>query len=103
MPNFSVSLGEPHKWIHSRTVFSKWGSHNVEHLKEQIGHTFYRKREAPKHRYLYFLGSSRENKKMRKQLKHDCRDYPKDKKEFLPPIETIEVEQKKIKSMEKFF
>ena len=103
MPNYSVSLGEPHKWIHSRTVFSRYGSHNVEHLKEQIGHTFYRKREAPKHRYLYFLGSSRENKKMRKQLKHDCKTYPKNKEEFIPPIETIEVEQKKIKSMEKFF
>ena len=54
MPNYSVSLGEPHKWIHSRTVFSRYGSHNVEHLKNEIGHTFYRKREAPKHRYLYF-------------------------------------------------
>jgi hypothetical protein len=49
------------------------------------------------------LGSSRENKKMRKQLKHDCKTYPKNKEEFIPPIETIEVEQKKIKSMEKFF
>ena len=44
MPNYSVSLGEPHKWIHSRTVFSRYGSHNVEHLKNEIGHTFYRKR-----------------------------------------------------------
>ena len=38
MPNYSVSLGEPHKWIHSRTVFSRYGSHNVEHLKNEIGH-----------------------------------------------------------------
>ena len=104
MPNYSVSLGEPHKWIHSRTVFSRYGSHNVEHLKNEIGHTFYRKREAPKHRYLYFLGSSRENKKMRKQLKHDCKAYPKNKEEFIPPIEKHEVENtNKTKSMEKFF
>ena len=40
---------------------------------------------------------------MRKQLKHDCKAYPKNKEEFIPPIETIEVEQKKNKSMEKFF
>ena len=104
MPNYSVSLGEPHKWIHSRTVFSKWGSHNVEHLKKHIGQTFYRKREAPKHRYLYFLGSSRENKKMRTQLKHDCKAYPKNKEEFIPPIEKHEVEDtSKTKSMEKYF
>ena len=104
MPNYSVSLGEPHKWIHSRTVFSKWGSHNVEHLKKHIGQTFYRKREAPKHRYLYFLGSSRENKKMRAQLKHDCKAYPKNKEEFIPPIEKYEVENtNKTKSMERYF
>ena len=108
MPNYSVSLSDsPYSWIHSRTVFSKWGSHNVEHLKKEIGKQnkscFWRKKEAPKHRYLYFLGSSRENKKMKKQLKHDCKAYPKNKEEFIPPIETIEVENKKIKSMEKFF
>ena len=77
--------------------------YNVEHLKKHIGQTFYRKREAPKHRYLYFLGSSRENKKMRLQLKHDCKAYPKNKEEFLPPIEKYEVENtNKNKSMEKF-
>ena len=103
MPNFGVKLTEDGKWIHSRTVFAKYGSHNLEHLKKKIGHTFWRAEEPEKHRYLYFLGSSRENKKMRAQLKHDCKAYPKNKEEFLPPIETIEVENKKIKSMEKFF
>ena len=104
MPNYSVSLSEPHKWIHSRTVFSRYGSHNVEHLKNEIGQTFYRKKEAPKHRYLYFLGSSRENKKMRTQLKHDCKAYPKNKEEFIPPIEKYEVENtNKTKSMERYF
>ena len=29
---------------------------------------------------------------MRAQLKHDCKEYPKNKEEFIPPIETIEVE-----------
>ena len=38
MPNYSVSLTkEPYKWIHSRTVFSKFGSHNIEKLKKAIG------------------------------------------------------------------
>ena len=38
MPNYSVSLEGPpnYKWIHSRTVSSTWGSHNVEHLKKAI-------------------------------------------------------------------
>ena len=52
---------------------------------------------------LLHKSSSRENKKMRKQLKHDCKAYPKNKEEFLPPIEKIEVENEKVKPMEKFF
>ena len=40
---------------------------------------------------------------MRKQLKHDCKAYPKNKEEFIPPIETIEVENERVKPMEKFF
>ena len=38
MPNYSISIeSDPHKWIHSRTVFSRWGSHNLDHLKTQLG------------------------------------------------------------------
>lgn len=93
MPNYSVSLSDnPHKWIHSRTVFSKWGSHNLEHLKREIGKDgygeFWRKRELPKHRYIQILGQTkRENKMLRKNLKHHLSEYPKNADDFVPPIE----------------
>ena len=66
MPNYSVSLTGPpnYKWMHSRTVSSMWGSHNVEHLKKAIGKTFYRKRESNKHRYIIFLCDKRLKKNL---------------------------------------
>ena len=96
MPNYSVSLSDsPYDWIHSRTVFSKWGSHNVEHLKKEIGKQnkscFWRKKEAPKHRYIQILGKNKsEKRKLSKMLKHKTSPYPKDPEEFLPPIEKHE-------------
>ena len=96
MPNYSVSLSDsPYDWIHSRTVFSKWGSHNVEHLKKEIGKQnkscFWRKTEAPKHRYIQILGQNKsEKRKLSKMLKHKTSPYPKDPEEFLPPIEKHE-------------
>lgn len=95
MPNYSVSLENPHKWIHSRTVFSKWGSHNLEHLKTAIGKDgykeFWRKRESPKHRYIQVLGQNKsEKRKLTKRLKHKTSPYPKNPEEFLAPIERHE-------------
>ena len=79
MPNYSVSLvGPPYKWTHSRTISSTYGSHNVEHLKKKIGHTFWRKKESSKHRYVYLLGNKLEKKKILKNLKHKFQPYPKD-------------------------
>lgn len=80
MPNYSVSLSGPpdgHQWIHSRTVMSRWGSTNVDHLKKVIGHTFWRKREANKHRYIYILSKGLERKRILKNLKHKTYPYPK--------------------------
>ena len=61
MDSFSVSLQQPHKWIHSRTVFSKWGSVNLDHLKTELGKSgyteFWRKLEMPKHRYIQIFGT----------------------------------------------
>ena len=103
MPNYSISLSnDPYKWIHSRTVFSKWGSHNIEKLKEGVGKDgykeFWRKKEAPKNRYIQILGQTKgETKKLKGGLKHKVYPYPKDLQEYLPPIEhyqTIEVENK---------
>lgn len=78
MPNYSVSLvGPPYEWIHSRTVSSTYGSHNVEHLKKKIGHTFWRKRESSKHRYVYLMGNKKEKRMILDHLKHPFLPYPK--------------------------
>ena len=61
-PTFSLKIEEDGEWIHSRTVYSMYGSSNAEHLKNRIGHTFWLKKEAEKHRYLFFLGSRKEKK-----------------------------------------
>ena len=79
MPNFSISLKGPpnYEWIHSRTVSSTYGTHNVEYIKKCIGHTFWRKKESTKHRYVYLLGSKTEKKKILKNLKHPFLPFPK--------------------------
>ena len=79
MPNYSVSLiGPPHHWIHSRTISSTYGSHNVEHLKKKIGKTFWRKKESSKHRYVYLLCNKVDKKKILANLKHPFLPYPKE-------------------------
>lgn len=79
MPNYSLSLTGPpnYEWMHSRSVTSRWGSCNIEHLKRCIGKTFYRKKESTKHRYVIFIGSRVEKKKLTKSLKHPILPYPK--------------------------
>lgn len=64
-------------WIHSRTVFSLYGSNNVDVLKNKIGKTFWLKLEERKHRYLYCLCGKLERRKIIKNLKHPILDYPK--------------------------
>src|ERR1035437_160237 len=90
MPNFSISLVKPHKWMHSRTAFATFGSHNIEHLKRRIGHTFWRKKEATKHRYVYILGNKIQKKKILSNLKHPFISYPKDTS-FVEEIQEISV------------
>ena len=77
-PTYALRLEEDGEWMHSRNVYSRYGSSNVEHLKKQIGHTFWLKKEAEKHRYIYFLGNKRENKVFMKSLKHKLFPYPKE-------------------------
>jgi len=95
MPNYSISLSGPpnYKWMHSRTAFSTFGSHNVEHLKKRIGDTFWRKKESTKHRYVYLLGNKVEKKKILGNLKHPFVPYPKDT-EYKEQIEEIQVDNK---------
>lgn len=64
-------------WMHSRTVFSKYGSNNVDVLKKAIQKTFWLKLEERKHRYLYFLCGKIERKSIVKELKHPILSYPK--------------------------
>ena len=45
-PTYALRLEEDSDWMHSRNVYSRYGSSNVEHLKKQIGHTFWLKKEA---------------------------------------------------------
>lgn len=92
MPNFSISeVGPPYEWIHSRTAFSKYGSHNVEHIKKRIGHTFWRKKESTKHRYVCLLGNKIDKKKVLESLKHPFLPYPKDTT-HIDEIEEIKVD-----------
>jgi hypothetical protein len=90
MPDFSIKLTENSDWIHSRTVGSMYGSRNLESLANKIGHSFWRKEEFPKHRYIYFLGSTRENKKFRKDLKLSIVSY-ENIRPFTPLLQYIVV------------
>jgi hypothetical protein len=93
MPNHGISLtNNPHNWIHSRTVFSRWGSQNLEHLRIEIGKQgyseFWRRQEPPKHRYIQILAQDkRERKILVKKLKHPVKSYPKNAKDFNTEIE----------------
>lgn len=69
MPDYSIKLLETDDWIHSRTVAAKFGNKNIESLAKRIGHTFWRKEETSKHRYIYFLCGKKEKKQLISDLK----------------------------------
>ena len=93
MPNYGISLSDdPFNWIHSRTVFTKWGSGNLEHLRREIGKDgykqFWRREEPPKHRYIQIIGADKKDKKdLIKRLKHEIRPYPKNAREYNKGVE----------------
>lgn len=83
MFNYPISLTkDPYDWIHSRTVFSRYGvtpyptDDAIAKMKKAVGQTFWMKRECVKHRYIQFLVDKREKRKLIKLLKHPFRDYP---------------------------
>ena len=76
-PTYSLRLTENGEWIHSRSVYSKFGSANPKKMVKSIGHDFWLKKEATKHRYIYFLGTKAENRKFRQLMKHPEMKYPK--------------------------
>jgi hypothetical protein len=96
MPNYGICLeSEDGQYIHSRTVFSRWGSHNLEHLKTEIGKDgykeFWRRKEMSKLRYIQILPTNKsEKKRLLKALKHPCETPPSDIKDILPAAERYE-------------
>ena len=88
MPNYGISLTkDPYNWIHSRTVFSIWGSSNLDHLKKEIGKDgydeFWRRQEPPKHRYIQIIAQNKKEKKdLMKRLKHEIKPYQKNTDDF---------------------
>lgn len=69
MPDYSLKLFEDGEWIHSRTVAAKFGHKAIESLAQKIGHTFWRKEETSKHRYIYFLCNKKEKKDLISNIK----------------------------------
>lgn len=86
MPDYSIKLAESGPWIHSRTVASKLGNKNMHSLAKRIGHTFWRKEETSKHRYLYFLSNKKETRRLKKLLKLPILPYC----EIKPPNQLIQ-------------
>ena len=95
-PTYSLRVNEDDDWMHSRSVYSKYGSAAPENLKKAIGRDFWLKKEASKHRYIYFLGNKRENRHFKKMMKHPIMDYPKNYVHDVT-ITKIEVENNKWK------
>jgi len=90
MPDFSIKLEEEGRWIHSRTVSAKFGNKNIESLAKKIGHTFWRKEETSKHRYIYFLCNKKQKKQYLSKLKIPIISY-KDISEVVQLIQRIDV------------
>jgi hypothetical protein len=90
MPDFSIRLEEDGEWIHSRTVGARYGNKNVNNLAKQIGHTFWRKEETAKHRYIYFLCGKKEKKHLLKNLKLPILSYS-DIKPYTQLIQKVNV------------
>lgn len=99
MPDYSIKLEENGTWIHSRTVSAKFGNKSIDSLAKTIGHTFWRKEETSKHRYIYFLCDKKEKKRMMTQLKIPIVGY-KDIKEYIQLIQKIYVNNGVVEKIE---
>jgi hypothetical protein len=65
------------EWIHPRSVFSTYGTTNIEKIEEKIGHKIKKRLCQHKHRYIYLLGNKRQKKVTKKILKVPIVSYPK--------------------------
>jgi hypothetical protein len=99
MPDFSILLEEDGLWMHSRTVGSKFGNKSVDNLAKRIGHTFWRKSETNKHRYIYFLCDKKEKKRLLNDLKIPIIPY-KDVSHEEQVIQKVYVKDGKVEKIE---
>jgi hypothetical protein len=99
MPDFSILLVEDGLWMHSRTVGSKFGNKSVDNLAKRIGHTFYRKEETAKHRYIYFLCDKKEKKQLISDLKIPILPY-NEIKDYEQLIQKVIVKDRKVERIE---
>jgi hypothetical protein len=99
MPDYSIKLEETGMWIHSRTVSAKFGNKSIENLARVIGHTFWRKEETSKHRYIYFLCNKKEKKYLLTRLKMPIIDF-KNTKPVVQLIQKVWVKDNTVDSIE---
>lgn len=77
-----VSKGDT-KWIignkeyHRKSIYNQFGTSSIEKVKEIVNCPVTITREGDKHRYVYFLGSKSQKRKLRKALKWPVLPYPK--------------------------
>jgi len=99
MPDYSLKLEEDSMWIHSRSVSARFGNKNIHNLAKIIGHTFWRKEETAKHRYIYFLCNKKEKKRILNNLRMPIMSY-EDIKETIQLIQKIHVNDGLIEKVE---
>ena len=67
------------KWVHPRSLGSKFGSNAETNLKKYLGKDVEVKKAVRKHRYIYFTAPKKRKRKLLKELKYDILPYPKKK------------------------
>lgn len=65
--------------LHGATIadMSRGKENRAKYMREKFGEDFYLKERSRKHRYIKFLGSKVERKKMLKALNYQIQEYPK--------------------------
>lgn len=86
----TIKETENSEWMHPRTVVAKFGTANLDVIKQKIGHDFYIKNVAKKHRYIYIIPKGKERLDILKSLKHKILPYPKNNT-YVENIELIKI------------
>lgn len=65
--------------LHGQTIADKFRGvkNRGKHIREFYGEDFYLKQRSRKHRYVYFIGSKGERRKMMGSLRYQVQEYPK--------------------------